>query len=76
MRMTTLKLKCRRYVKCELHIEKPEERTGAPIENNGKAKEGEHKRKTKTGKGADPDFGGEKLEFPEVSVVEQLSFVR
>ena len=64
------------YVKCELHIEKPEERTGAPIEGGGKAKEGEHKRKTKTSKGEDPDFNAERLQFPTVSVVEELSFIR
>ena len=65
-----------RYVKCELHIEKPEERTGAPIEGGDRAKEGEHKRRTKNSKGVDPDFGGERLQFPIVSIVEELSFLR
>ena len=67
---------CPSYIKCELHIEKPEERSGAPIEGGGRAKEGEHKRKTKHSKGEDPDFGGERLEFTTVSVVEEFSFVR
>ncbi|KAL8745445.1 MAG: hypothetical protein Q9190_002406, partial [Brigantiaea leucoxantha] len=65
------------YVKCELHVEKPEERSGAPIEGGGKTKEGEYKRKTKSNRGADPDFGGEKIEFPSIpGVGEELSFVR
>lgn len=65
------------YVKCELHVEKPEERSGEPIEGGGKSKEGEYKQRTKTRHGVDPDFGGEKLEFLKISgVVEELSFVR
>ena len=69
--------KFRPYVKCELHIEKPEERTGAPIENGGKTKEGEYKRRTKAARGTEPDFGGETLRFLEIpGVVEELSFLR
>ena len=65
------------YVKCELHVEKPEERSGAPIERDGKSKEGEYKTVTKTSKGVEPDFGGERMEFLKVAgVVEELSFVR
>ena len=65
------------YVKCELHVEKPEERSGAPIEKGGKSKDGEFKRKTQTSKGIEPDFGGEKLDFDEIpGVVPELSFVR
>lgn len=65
------------YVKCELHVEKPEERTGAPIEEGGKSKGGEHKRHTKTKHGIEPDFGGERLEWAGIPyVVEQLSFLR
>lgn len=67
----------RPYVKCELHVEKPAERSGAPIEGGGKSKEGEYKRRTKTSRGIDPDFGGEMLEFFKVQgVVEELSFIR
>ncbi|KAL8939063.1 MAG: hypothetical protein Q9216_003570 [Gyalolechia sp. 2 TL-2023] len=70
----------RPYVKCELHVEKPEERTSAPIEGGGKSKDGEYKAKTKTCRGIDPDFGGERTEpakFLNVpGVVEELSFVR
>lgn len=65
------------YVKCELHVEKPEERTGAPIEKRGKSKDGEHKRRTKKKQGIEPDFGGEWLEWVGIPyVVEQLSFLR
>lgn len=67
----------RPYVKCELHVEKPEERSGAPIEGGGKSKEGEFKRRTKKSRGIDPNFSGEKLEFTQIpSVAEELSFVR
>ena len=65
------------YVKCELHVEKPAERTGEPIEGGGKAKEGEYKWRSRTMKGTEVDFGGEKVEFKEIpGVVEELSFLR
>ncbi|KAL8721153.1 MAG: hypothetical protein Q9225_002111 [Loekoesia sp. 1 TL-2023] len=65
------------YVKCELHVEKPEERTSAQIEGGGKSKDGEFKSKTKRSRGVDPDFGGERVEFLNVlGVVEELSFLR
>ncbi|KAI4177990.1 MAG: hypothetical protein LQ343_000074 [Gyalolechia ehrenbergii] len=70
----------RPYVKCELHVEKPEERTSAPIEGGGKSKDGEYKTKTKTSRGIDPDFGGQRVGGAEClkvpGVVEELSFVR
>ncbi|KAL3417123.1 1-phosphatidylinositol 4,5-bisphosphate phosphodiesterase 3 [Phlyctema vagabunda] len=67
------------YVKCELHVEKQEERTGEAIEGGGRAKEGEYKHKTHHRKGDHPDFGdrGAPLEFLGIpKVVEELSFVR
>ena len=65
------------YVKVELHVEKPAERTGAPIEGSGKSKEGEYKQRTRTGKGTEVDFGGEKMHFRDIpGVVEELSFIR
>lgn len=65
------------YVKCELHVEKPEERSGAPIEGGGKSEDGEYKMQTITSKGVDPDFGGERIQFMDIpQVVEELSFVR
>lgn len=67
----------RPYVKCELHVERPEERSGAPIEGGGKSKEGEFKRRTKKSRGIDPNFGGEKMEFMAIpGVTAELSFVR
>ncbi|KAL8772323.1 MAG: hypothetical protein Q9209_002535 [Squamulea sp. 1 TL-2023] len=65
------------YVKCELHIEKPEERTGASIEGGGRSKDGERKFKSKSSRGVEPNFGGEKANFANVpGVVEELSFLR
>lgn len=67
------------YVKCELHVEMPEERKGQPIPGGGWAKEGEFKAHTKPRKGDNPDFGpeGETMEFKDIpNVVESLSFVR
>lgn len=65
------------YVKCELHVEKPEERSGAPIKNDGRSKEGEFKMVTKSSKGVEPDWGGERMVFENVGgVVEELSFLR
>lgn len=65
------------YIKCELHVERPEERTGEVIEGGGKSKDGEYKHKTKTRKGIEPDFDGEVVHFSDVpGVVEALSFVR
>lgn len=69
--------KFRPYVRCILHVESPQERSGAPIEGGGKIKEGKLKHRTKTSRGIVPDFGGEKLEFTKVpGVVEELSFLR
>lgn len=65
------------YVKCELHVEEPAERTGAPIEGGGKSKDGRFMWKSRSMKGTEVDFGGEKVEFKEIpEVVEELSFLR
>ena len=67
------------YIRCELHVEKQEERTGEPIEGGGRAKGGEHKRKTPWGKGDHPDFGreGSLMDFSGIGkVVDELTFVR
>ena len=69
------------YVKIELHVEKPAERTGAPIEGGGRAKEGEYKWRTRTARGAGAgtgvDFGGEKVAWKGIEgVVEELGFIR
>ncbi|KAL8823257.1 MAG: hypothetical protein Q9191_006026 [Dirinaria sp. TL-2023a] len=66
------------YVKCELHVEKQEERSGASIEGGGRSKDGEYKMRTQTSKGVEPDFsGGERIEFLNIpEVVPELSFMR
>ena len=69
------------YVKIELHVEKPAERTGAPIEGEGRAKDGEYKWRTRTarraGAGTGVDFGGEKVLWKGIEgVVEELGFIR
>ena len=65
------------YVKCELHVEKLEERSGELIEGGGRSREGQYKRRSKTSKGNKPDFGGEVVEFVGIpDVVEELSFLR
>jgi hypothetical protein len=65
------------YVTCELHVAKPNEIVDGIPEKEGKQKSGNYKRRSKASKGVDPDFGGEELQFPQVSgVIEELSFVR
>jgi phosphatidylinositol phospholipase C delta len=66
------------YIRCELHVEKPEEKSGEPVPGGGRVKGGELKQKTEYKKGDHPDFGdhGVVLEFKEIKVVEELSFIR
>lgn len=70
------------YVKVELHLEEPAERAArltstSSAEQVTESKPGEYKARTKTRRGIDPDFGGEKLEFGKVQgVVPELAFVR
>ncbi|PVH99505.1 PLC-like phosphodiesterase [Periconia macrospinosa] len=65
------------YVKVELHVEKPEERQGEPIPGGGKNTKGDIKKKTKSQRTPDPDFGREIIEFKGVKgVTEELTFVR
>ena len=71
------------YIKVEIHVEKPSERTGAPIENSGKSKDdeedGKFKHTIKPGaKGrTEIDFQATKVEFNEMlGVVEELAFLR
>ena len=71
------------YLKCELHVERPSERSGAPIDNDGKSKDGDeddgkfkHTIKSKS-KGTEIDFRGQIVDFKDVpGVVEELSFLR
>ncbi|KAF1989829.1 PLC-like phosphodiesterase [Aulographum hederae CBS 113979] len=68
------------YVKCELHVERPEEReVGEKVPGGGKESEGEYKRRIKVAVkgGVHPDFGRQVIQFDSVGcVVEDLSFVR
>jgi hypothetical protein len=65
------------YVTCELHVTKPSEIVDGRAEKEGKQKVGKYKRRSKTSKGVDPNFGGEELQFLQVSsVIEELSFLR
>ncbi|OTA97611.1 hypothetical protein M434DRAFT_19005 [Hypoxylon sp. CO27-5] len=69
----------RPVVKCELLIEKVEERLGPFIDGGGKVRECDYKQKTGVGKTDHPDFSNVKndLHFIDVRrVIEQLSFVR
>ncbi|KAH8662243.1 PLC-like phosphodiesterase [Xylariales sp. PMI_506] len=67
----------RPYVKCELHVEKQEERPNASGE--GPIRPINRKQQTLPGKTDHPDFGSHKNMFEFISipgVVDQLSFVR
>lgn len=65
------------YVKVELHVEKPEEREGEHIPGGGKGNKADFKKKTKTQKTPNPDFGREIIKFQGIKgVTEELTFVR
>ena len=72
----------RPFVKCELHVEKPEERPAIAGNPTGPPYEGEYKLRTAASKTDHPEFGTDStgsnlLEFKGVpNVVEQLTFVR
>ncbi|KAF3481953.1 uncharacterized protein GIQ15_04712 [Arthroderma uncinatum] len=64
------------YVACHLHVERPKD----SIHATGKdydSSDPKYKCRTKTCSGADPDFGGQVLQFPSApGILEELSFVR
>lgn len=65
------------YVKVELHVEQPEEREGQAIPGDGRHNKGDYKKKTKTQRTPDPDFGREIIKFHGIKgVTEDLTFVR
>lgn len=65
------------YVKCEMHVEMPDERKADATIGGAKAKDGQYKRRTKKSRGQDPDFGREMVEFRGVQgVVPELTFIR
>lgn len=60
-----------------ISVEEREERTAENIPGGGMSRDGEHKQKTATAKGQDPDFKREKMSFLRIpDVVADLSFVR
>ncbi|CAJ2504344.1 Uu.00g117380.m01.CDS01 [Anthostomella pinea] len=69
----------RPLVKCELHVERADERSGLSVEGGGKLREVEYKQKTGAGMTDHPEFapGSREIQFTGIkNVVEQLSFVR
>ncbi|KAJ5885014.1 hypothetical protein N7495_009524 [Penicillium taxi] len=66
------------YVNCQLHVEEPDSpvATGRDDASSDEEKSS-YRRCTKKSAGTNPDFKGQKLEFPTVAgVIEELSFVR
>lgn len=69
----------RPFVKCELHVETPEERNEKKAIKSGLVQDGQYKLVSKSSLTENPDWGvGQILEFPPDidNVVEELSFVR
>ncbi|KAH7379258.1 PLC-like phosphodiesterase [Phaeosphaeria sp. MPI-PUGE-AT-0046c] len=65
------------YIKVELHVEKHEERNNERIPGDGRSQKGEYKKKTKTQRTTNPDFGREIVKFDGVhGVTDELTFVR
>ncbi|CAG7950027.1 unnamed protein product [Penicillium nalgiovense] len=66
------------YVNCQLHVEEP----GSDValdqdDGSSDAEKSSYRRCTKSSSGRNPDFKGQKLEFPTVTgIVEELSFLR
>lgn len=65
-------------VKCELHVETPEERSEKKAIKSGLVQDGQYKMQTRSSETENPDWGmGQELKFPRIDrVVEELSFVR
>lgn len=69
----------RPFIKCELHVETPEERNEKKAIKSGLVQDGQYKLVSKCSETENPDWGvGQVLEFPPNidNVVEELSFVR
>lgn len=73
----------RPYVSCQLHVERPEDSIRSKDGSDGSKRGGSDsknsklKMRVKTSSGVDPDFKGEKLQFPTApGIVEELSFLR
>lgn len=66
------------YVNCQLHVEEPgDDNTPSPDDASSDDEKSSYRRCTKSSSGRNPDFKGQKLEFPTVTgIVEELSFLR
>ncbi|KAJ5555293.1 hypothetical protein N7535_007732 [Penicillium sp. DV-2018c] len=66
------------YVICQLHVEEAgNEDIPAPDDASSDSEKSSYRRCTKSSSGRNPDFKGQKLEFPTVTgIVEELSFLR
>jgi hypothetical protein len=66
------------YVNCQLHVEEPEGDVAPDQDDTSSDTEkSSYKRCTKSSSGINPDFEGQKLDFPTVTgIVEELSFLR
>ncbi|KAJ5124421.1 C2 membrane targeting protein [Penicillium bovifimosum] len=66
------------YVNCQLHVEEAgNEDIPAPDDASSDDDKSSYRRCTKSSSGRNPDFKGQKLEFPTVTgIIEELSFLR
>ncbi|KAJ5210497.1 hypothetical protein N7491_010304 [Penicillium cf. griseofulvum] len=66
------------YVNCQLHVEEPEGDLVLDQDDaSSDAEKSSYRRCTKRSSGRNPDFGGQKLDFPTVTgIIEELSFLR
>ncbi|CAG8910122.1 unnamed protein product [Penicillium egyptiacum] len=66
------------YVNCQLHVEEPGNNvTPDQDDASSDAEKSSYRRCTKSSSGRNPDFKGQKLEFPTVAgIIEELSFLR
>ncbi|KAJ5967509.1 hypothetical protein N7501_003757 [Penicillium viridicatum] len=66
------------YVNCQLHVEEPEgDVTPDQDDASSDTEKSSYRRCTKSSSGRNPDFKGQKLEFPTVTgIIEELSFLR
>ncbi|KAG0154305.1 hypothetical protein PDIDSM_1685 [Penicillium digitatum] len=66
------------YVNCQLHVEEPEgDVTSDQDDASSDTEKSSYRRCTKSSSGRNPDFKGQKLQFPTVAgIVEELSFLR
>ncbi|KAA8645889.1 hypothetical protein EYZ11_002060 [Aspergillus tanneri] len=66
------------YVSCSLHAEVPSEETGsAQADGDTDSDKASYKRTIKSASGVNPDFGGQKLQFPTISgIIDELTFIR